>query len=341
MKIIVIGGGAFGTAVGAAMANSGNEVTLFVRNSVQAESINNNRRNLKYLPDFKLPRNLRASTQDSCLKDADVVFLAVPSLSVEKTCQQIRENLPRNACIVNLSKGLHSQHMTMNRAIAAILPDAVVGSLKGPNFARPLLHGLPSGMTLAMNSLPRRQAIAGLFKNSKIQIELWHNVDDVEFVSALKNVLAIAMGICDAIEENPNTRFLIMQKLINEARDLLSRLGFNKEVLFTYAGLGDLLMTALNDTSRNRTLGLLIGRGFELAVNETGPVLEGKRSVRLICERLGADAVQHAVINGLNAVFEHSMAPEKFFNLLTEQWADAGEADFHMQLEDSKLIASA
>lgn len=318
MNVVIVGGGAFGTAIGTAIASSGADVTLLLRSSAQAASINTDRRNLKYLPDFRLPRNIRASTHNDCLRDAAAVFLAVPSHSIEQTCEQIKESLSPPTCVVNLAKGLHATHFTMNKAITSILPGTAVGSLKGPTFARPLVHEAPSGMTVAFDSPVNCETVLQLFKSSRVHVESWLGVEDIEFVSALKNVLAIAMGICDAIEDNANTRFLVIQKIINEARSLLQALGFNKDVLYTYAGLGDLLMTALNDTSRNRTLGLLLGRGFDLVVSENGPILEGKRSTHLICKKLGADLMQYEVINGLRAVFEHTLTPQEFFNALTQ-----------------------
>lgn len=316
MSVIVLGGGAFGTSIATVLARKNLDATLLVRTEEHARAINVDRCNHRYLPDFRLPRRVRASTRAECVSDARVILLTVPSHSVLSTVRAIRPYLAPGACVLNLAKGLHAEYVTMDRALAVELPGVVIGSLKGPNFARPMLHGASSGMTLAVDHDGMRSEVADMFAGSTIQIEHWHGTGDVEFVSAMKNVLAIAMGICDAIEDNPNTRFMVVHKIINEARRLLRQFEYDADVLFTYAGFGDLLMTALNDTSRNRTLGLLIGRGFDFNHQESGPVLEGRRSTHLLCSRL-RDEDQLSIVKTLDAVFEGAMSPQEFHKSLT------------------------
>lgn len=317
MDIVVIGGGAFGTAVSAVISSTVSRVTLLVRDIDQMESINKHRCNTKYLPDYRLPKNCIATVNRDCIEKADAILLAVPARMVERVCHDIKPLLASQAIVINLAKGLHDRFLTLDAAMSHALPDVNIGSLKGPNFSRPLLFGYPSGMTLALKDPASLTAVTEVFNGSSIQIETWSCVADVEFVSALKNVLAIVMGISDAIEENPNTRFMVMQKMINEARSLLDIFGYDSDVLFTYAGLGDLLMTALNDVSRNRTLGLLVGRGFEFASAANGPVLEGRRTIGLICAYLQKKKISHALMSGLEAVFSQSMSPQEYYKQLT------------------------
>jgi glycerol-3-phosphate dehydrogenase (NAD(P)+) len=284
---------------------------------LRASAINQTRRNERYLPDYRLPRNVRAAAGFDAIDAAELLLLAVPSHSVEGTCRLLRPRLRPGAAVLNLAKGLHPEFITMNTAIERELPDAQVGALKGPTFARPLLHGSPSGMTLALADAALQARVMALFAGSSAVLERWASVGDVEFVGGIKNVLAIAVGICDAIEENPNTRFLVIKEVINEAHALLVHFGFDPGVLLTYAGLGDLLMTGLNDTSRNRTLGLLIGRGFEFAHQVSGPVLEGRRSTSLLCSRLPPDGTGFPVVRALSAVFEQQLSPQQFHNRIT------------------------
>ena len=319
MTVAIVGGGAFGTAIAACIAATGRPVLLLVRSESDAASVNQDRRNARYLPDHKLPRALKASCDPAALARMETVLLAVPAHSIEAVCVQLRPHLRAGVRVVNMAKGLHPTLLTLNRAIAAALPEAEVGALKGPTFARPLIHGAPSGLTLAFENPASTQAVAALFEGSQIHIQPSPHLEGVEFISALKNVLAVTMGICDAIEDNPNTRFLVMQKILSEAHTLVQCFGFDPAVLFTYAGFGDLLMTALNDTSRNRTLGLLIGRGFELAISDNGPVLEGRRSVHLIEDHLNKMGEHRPLIRLLAGVFEHRISPQQFFDELTHR----------------------
>lgn len=317
MNVTVIGGGAFGTAMACTLAQTATSVTVLVRNEEQAASINNLRRNSQYLPDHKLPKKVRASTDPACVSESSAVFLATPAHSLEATCHKLRPHLGPHATVVNLAKGLHSEHFTLDKALAVCLPGQPIACLKGPNFARPLLHGAPSGMTLAALVPEHAEAIKPLFKNSTVTLEDWPDMAAVEFISAAKNVLAIIMGISDATDDNPNTRFMVVQRILKEAHLLLETFGFHPGVLFTYAGCGDLLMTALNDSSRNRTLGLLIGRGFEFASSAAGPVLEGRRTVGLINHRLAAHAQRHQLLLDLEQVFQQNLSPQAFFKNIT------------------------
>jgi glycerol-3-phosphate dehydrogenase (NAD(P)+) len=317
MHTVVVGGGAFGTAISCALAQSCAEVTLLVRSKTQERSINSERRNSEYLPEYKLPKRVKASTSRNCLGSADAVFLALPSHTIGSIGAIIGPHLNSTTIVVNLAKGLHARHLTLDKALAKALPNTTIASLKGPTFARPMMYGAPSAMTLAMNPTGRAEEIHRLFRHSAMAIEDWPDIGSVEFISAAKNVFAIIQGICDAIDDNPNTKFLVMQKILAGADRLLRALSFDPQVLFTYAGCGDLLMTSLSDSSRNRTLGLLMGRSFALPVATTGPLLEGQRSINIITSRLKHDRDAHPLIFALQAVFEGKVSPQQFFRQLT------------------------
>ena len=317
MSVVVVGGGAFGTAVACVLARAVQDIFIVVRDAEQACSINESRKNLKYLPDFKLPRKLKATTDISVVKSAGIVLLATPAKSIESICRLMAGNIPERAVVINLAKGLSESFFTLDKLIAELLPGNVVGALKGPNFARPLLQGAPSGMTLALSDVSRFSDVEKYFKNTVINLEHWHDVSAIEFISALKNVLAIVMGICDATEDNPNTRFMVIQHIVHEANVILKSFGFDSQVLFTYAGIGDLLMTSLNDASRNRTLGLLIGRGFGFN-GVTGPVLEGRRTVRMINQRLRESADPNYLLSKLEEVLDEKLSPQLFFKIITQ-----------------------
>jgi glycerol-3-phosphate dehydrogenase (NAD(P)+) len=313
MKVAIFGGGTFGTAIASVIARNGTDVMLHVRDASQRDSINCSRMNSKYLPGIILPDRCKATMDLHDLADVGVIFLAVPTGVILKTCREIFPYLSKGVIVVNLAKGLHATSLTMDVAMAEVLPQIAIGSLKGPTFARPLLHGAKSGMTLALENRNKANEVKQIFNGSLITVELWASVTEVEFISAIKNVLAIVMGICDGIEENPNTRFKIIHDLINEAHSLLELFGFDSRVLFTYAGIGDLLLTSLNDQSRNRTLGLLIGRGFDFSSISNGPVLEGRRTVLLVVDYLEKMNVSHPLLSGLNDVFNKNLEPQDFY----------------------------
>lgn len=317
MSMVVIGGGAFGTAIAAAAALAGRPTTLLVREAAAAAALNDTGRNDRYFPGHRLPADLTATTDGAVLADAEVIAIAIPSHAIEVHLAPLARHVRPGAAVANLAKGLHRTTFTLDRLIASLLPQAAVGSLKGPTFARPLLHGAPSAMTLAFADAEAGDRVAAALAGSTIRLDRWADVPSVEFASAIKNIYSISMGICDAVEENPNTRFAILTRIIREAHELVAAVGFDPAVLFTFAGLGDLLMTALNDNSRNRTLGLLIGRGFSLSNRPEGPIIEGANTIRLLLERLGPEAERFPILTGLDAVFRGDLGSPQFFHLMT------------------------
>lgn len=315
---VVVGGGAFGTALGSVIASTGMVVQLLVRDEGQRDDINLRHCNSQYLPDTRLPDSLRATTDIAeALHLSPCVFLAVPSSSLGSIAEQLRPHLRPGTCVLNLAKGLHLETLTLDRLLARALPSQVIGALKGPNFARPLLHGAPSGMTLALSDPSLCGEVQALFRRTAVHTETWDDLSAIEFVSAIKNVFAVVMGICDAIEDNPNTRFMILKMIVSESHSLLDFFGFDPKVLFTYAGLGDMLMTAMNDTSRNRTLGLLIGRGFDFIQQVSGPVTEGKKAARLLRQRTDAARERFPLISAVDAIFDGQLAPQLFHRNIT------------------------
>lgn len=317
-SIAIIGGGAFGTAIACVLSRGNEKINLFVRDEIQADSINQKRKNTKYLPDFKLPKKLKATVDINSCNEADIIFLAVPTKALESTCIALKSIIKSDAIIVNLSKGLHTDHFTLDRLVSHHLPENVFCSLKGPTFARPLMFGAPAGMTLGCHDPNVIAQVKSIFRTGPVSIEEWSNPTEIEFISAIKNVLAIIVGICDATEDNPNTRFLVVNKIFREANLLLKAFRFETQTLFTYAGCGDLLMTALNDSSRNRTLGLLIGRGFDFRSSSSGPLMEGHRTLQLILKHLETINSKHSLLIDLDRVLKEELSPQEFFQLITQ-----------------------
>lgn len=324
-QIAIVGGGSFGTAVGQVVAPACDKVTLLMRDAEQARLLNRERCNRRHFPDFTLAPNVQASVDATVLREADIIFLAVPSHVLRDVCNGLAAHVGPQALIVNLAKGLDPEHFTLDRLLGTYFDAHRVGALKGPTFARPLLQGAFSGMTCAFPDPAAAARIAALFAGSAVAVELWPRVDDVEFVSAIKNIYAIAQGICDSIDESSNTRFLFMTKVLAEFSRLVAALGFSPGVVFTFAGVGDLLMTATMNTSRNRTLGFLIGRGFTLARPADGPVIEGINSVRQVLRHLGS-ATDFAILTGIRDVLSGGRPPSVFIDEMTRP---AGHAHVH------------
>jgi len=285
-NIVFLGAGAIGTALGNSLAIRPDlNVSLLSIEKDVVETITNSHINQKYFPNIRLSHELKATTDQNILKDADVVFIALPSVAVVDYMQVIRLLLPEKAILINLAKGFGCHDQIISQCLAEHLPNPVC-ALKGPSFAREIVNNSPTAFTLASTDGELCKLLEPLFDETNIFIDTTTDLLGVEIVSILKNIYAILIGIVDAHFNSPNLRFMMFTRAFNEMRKILIHFGGHEETMFHYCGIGDFGLTALNDLSRNRTLGLLIGKGF---FNEGIPnkvVLEGRIAMSIILKKL-------------------------------------------------------
>jgi glycerol-3-phosphate dehydrogenase (NAD(P)+) len=158
--------------------------------------------------------------------------------------------------------------------------------MKGPSFAREIINRVPTGFTIGCEDPVVGASLSAVFKGTSIFTDHSDDIEGVEMLSILKNIYAICLGIVDAHFNSPNIRFLVLTKAFNEMRKILLHFNGKEETLFKYCGYGDFTLTALNDLSRNRTLGLLIGKGFFTEHVSHELVLEGKVAVNVFYEEI-------------------------------------------------------
>ena len=306
-KIIIIGAGAIGTAIGNVLArkNAYNVELLSIEKDV-VETISRKRYNQKYFPNVKLSKHLKASTDPKVLKDANIVFLAIPSNVMVDYVGQVRPFLNKDAILLNMAKGFGPGQKIITDSLKDIVPNPIC-SFKGPTFARELINRIPTAFTVGSEDKSNFDLLQGIFAETNIHIDYSNDVKGVEILSLLKNIYAIATGIVDAQFSSPNLRFLFLTKAFNEMRQIMVRYGGKEETMFKFCGFGDFCLTALNDLSRNRTLGLLIGKGFFVEDISDKVTLEGKIAVNIFCEDISKK-------NGLDCKYPIIAELYKLFN---------------------------
>lgn len=303
-NIFFAGAGSIGTAMGNALARAGHEVCLYTIEDHVASDINNKHYNPDYFPNARLHEKLRATTNVQELKNADILFLSIPSVITVDFVLQNQEHISEEVLLVNLAKGFGCGKLTISACLEKMVNNPV-GALKGPTFAREIMNAAPTAMTFAGKDRKHYDLISSVFKGTPIYLDYTTDVNGVEYLSILKNIYAIILGIVDADFDSPNLRFLILTRAFNEMRQILKRLGGEENSMFHYSGYGDFGLTALNDLSRNRTLGLLIGKGFFTRDISDKVVLEGKMAVNTLCEEILSkeDEKEFPLVFELNKVF--------------------------------------
>jgi len=321
-NIYIIGAGAFGTAIANQLAfDTGNSVCLICRSEEQATEISTKHTNLRYFPNKMLHKSLVASASIDLLATADIVFMALPTSVLQDNINVLKKSIPRSALVVNLSKGIFKNGQTLVDYLKKALNHDEVVTMKGPTFAVELINNEHSLFTLGYETDDQYKLISELVEKTNIHIDYTTDIKGVELLSALKNIYAIIIGIVDAQYNAINTRHMILTKAFSEIRILLNALGGKEDTLFLGCGYGDFGLTALNDMSRNRTLGLLIGKGFfNSDVTKSNVVLEGLRTIDLIAEATDeAVKKQLPLFNKLEYFFRNEESKFKIhFNSLVE-----------------------
>lgn len=316
-NITIIGGGTIGTALGNALAKKHEKDIVIL--SIEPEvisSINQTRHNAKYFPSIKLSKYLKATADESILKHAGVVFLAIPSNVAVDYVMKVKDKMNPEAIILNLAKGFSKDQKTITESLEAKVSNPVC-AFKGPTFARELINNLPTAFTLGSADNDHFGLFKKLFEDTPVHIDFTNDVKGVELLSILKNIYAIATGIVDAHFSSPNLRFLFLTKAFNEMKDILLQYGGKEDTMFKYCGYGDFCLTALNDLSRNRTLGLLIGKGFFTNDISDKVVLEGKIAVSVFCGEISktrSSTCKYPIIGELYKVFNEDYDISKFVN---------------------------
>jgi glycerol-3-phosphate dehydrogenase (NAD(P)+) len=285
-KIVIIGAGTIGTALGNVIAETGrSEVILHSIESNVVDTINNTGINQKYFPTIRLDQHLKAIAENKVLSSADIIFLAIPSIILIDYLSSIKNHLNPEAILVNLAKGFGNGNKTIIQCLKEQFPNPVC-TMKGPSFAKEIINRIPTGFTLGTENEMIQSSVSEVFLDTPIYLDHSTDVIGVELLSILKNIYAIVMGIVDAHFDSANIRFLILTKAFNEMKNILLTFNGKEETLFKYCGYGDFTLTALNDLSRNRTLGLLIGKGFFTEHVSHELVLEGQIAVNVFYEEI-------------------------------------------------------
>jgi glycerol-3-phosphate dehydrogenase (NAD(P)+) len=317
MKIAIIGAGSFGTAIAEALSgNPDNKVELYAIEQDIVDSINNTHINTRFFPSRKLNENLQAHNTLDFVKDSEFIFLTVPSSVIEKVTDNLIPHLGQTEkVIINLAKGLANDGRILNEVIKEKLAEThQVCSLKGPTFAIELLNGVPSALTLASENKSLENKFLKMFRNTNIKIDFTQDVRGVELLSVLKNVYAIAIGIIGAKFNSPNVTFMVFTKAFNEIMLILKTLKCSDGTASMFCGIGDLGLTSLNDLSRNRTLGLFIGKGFYDGNSSNQIVLEGLRSISLFSKMLSDSDIKDSlpILLNLNKLIIKEITTEEF-----------------------------
>jgi len=309
VKVAVVGGGSWGTALAIHLARAGAAVRLWAREPEVAAAIPAGGRNPWYLSDIECPPGVRATTDpDEAVAGAELVVVAVPSEFFAATLKAFGRIQPGQP-IVSATKGLDPErHLRMSEIVRERFPAAEVAALSGPTFAREVALGRPAAAVVAAPDEALARRVQAALGTREFRLYTNRDIVGVELGGALKNVVAIATGIADGLELGENARAALITRGLAEITRLAVALGAVPATLAGLAGLGDLVLTCTGTLSRNRGLGLALARGRSQAAveAETRMIAEGARTVRAALALARRHGVRMPICTEVGAVlFEH------------------------------------
>lgn len=321
LRVAVLGAGSWGTALATA-ASRRQPTVLWARAPAQAADMAARRENARYLPGIALPQTLDISSDlDATLRGlgqdgaAALIILGVPVAGLAALCAELSHRLPalglQNTPIVWTCKGFEADTARLpHEIVRQALPGAIGGALSGPSFAREVAQGLPVALTVASDNTVLRAATTQTLHGAALRVYASNDQIGVEVGGALKNVIAVACGIGDGLALGANARAALITRGLAEMTRFGVALGAQAETFAGLTGLGDLVLTATGELSRNRRVGLEIGVGRSLAdILASGITAEGVRCARAARERARAIAVELPITEAVCTVLFEGVAP--------------------------------
>ena len=295
MKTVVLGSGGWGTALSLVLHRNGHPVTLWSHVPEKAAYMERARENPR-LEGVPLPPELRLTADMACLTEAELVVVAVPSYAVRETAHAAAPLLRPDTLLVTAAKGIERDtHLRMSQILEQETGGAFpIAALSGPSHAEEVGRGLPTGCVAASVSQAAALTVQDAFMNDRFRVYTSPDIVGVELSGALKNVVALACGICDGMGYQDNTKALLMTRAMVELCHLGERLGGDRQTFGGLAGMGDLIVTCTSMHSRNRRCGILIGQGKPVAqaLEEIGAVVEGyyaAANARTLAQKAGVE----------------------------------------------------
>ena len=314
LNIAVLGAGSWGTALAALMARHGHAVTLWGRDATVAAAIDQQHENTRYLPGISLPDTLRATTDlTAAMQGADLVLVVVPSHAFTETLRLLAPLRPAAAGVAWATKGFEPGSGRFLHEVAEDIlgPSVPLAVVTGPSFAKEVTLGLPTAVTVHGDDAEFTQQVADVLHGPAFRAYTGNDMVGAELGGAMKNVLAVATGVADGMDLGLNARAGLITRGLNEMLRLNIGIGGRPETLMGLAGLGDLVLTCTGDLSRNRRLGLALGRGqsIEEAVRAIGQVVESIQTADEVMRLAQRHGIELPIAENVRDVLHGDITP--------------------------------
>lgn len=319
LKVGVIGAGSLGTALSQTISENVDQILLHARKKELCDDINNTGYNTHYYSNYKLNDNILATTSLKDFSDCEIIFLAIPSSAFRETLKDLKEIVSKDTILVTTAKGIEYPSLkTMGDLISEYFDENYV-VLSGPNFASEIMVKQPTLTNVASRKPENSQKVKEVLTTKQFKVKIISDIRGIELCGILKNINAIANGICEGMKINENARYGILTKSFEDTIRIIEAFGGASETAHEYCGFGDLILTSTSTESRNHTLGILYGQRLIIDETASGIVFEGKNSIRAIKDICTNKNVKSHIVDFVYDVMIEKMNPVKAFDILWEK----------------------
>ena len=322
MKVGIFGTGAYGLALASILTDNKVEVTMWTKFEEEKKLLNQSRKNEKLLPNFTLDRDVTITTNlEECSKNKDLLIIVIPLTFINDLCQELKKFISVEEKICIASKGIEQNTLLFAHQIISKYVDTPnIAVLSGPSFAKDIILKKPIGLTLASNSVEIREIIQEVLVTDYIKIEYNNDIIGTEICGAIKNVIAIASGILDGLKVNDSTKAMFLTNALKDIQKIINEFGGNIDTSFSYAGIGDLILTCNSEGSRNYTFGKMLGEEFEkdeLDAYLESTTVEGYYTLHAVYELFNKNNLSILLINILYNIVNKDESPKKILEYLS------------------------
>ncbi|MEI4262738.1 NAD(P)H-dependent glycerol-3-phosphate dehydrogenase [Roseovarius sp. D0-M9] len=306
-KTVVIGGGAWGTALACVSVRAGRDTALLCRDAALARALSTQGTNPRYLPGIALSERIDAGTDPAVLAEADIVILALPAQSLRGALPALAPHIPKGAVLVNTAKGIElATGLTLSRAVAEICPDHAQAVLSGPSFATDVAAGKPTAVTLAARTEVEALVLCRALGSDTFRAYASADIAGVETGGALKNVYAIAAGIVIGLDYGESAKAALITRAFVELRRLGAAMGGQEQTYMGLSGFGDLMLSCASAQSRNFGYGVALGRGEDL---EGRPLAEGAATVHIAARIAAEQGIDAPILQMTRRLLDGEVTP--------------------------------
>lgn len=328
MRITVVGSGAWGTALAMTLCKNGHQVTLWARSASKAEQMKKTRKNPR-LDGVELPEELNISADPGCVTGSSMVVIACPSVAIRPVCRQIAAFLDEDAVMVSVTKGIEEGTLLRMSQVVEEETHRPVVALTGPSHAEELARFMPTGCVAASPNQEHAEMVQDAFMSDYFRVYTTPDIVGAELGGALKNVIALCVGVTDGMGYGDNIKAMLMTRGLTEMARLGVALGAHRDTFAGLAGVGDLFVTCTSNHSRNRQAGILIGKGVhpDAVMEQVGTVVEGCYAAKSAYALAKAQGVEMPIIRAAYAVLYENISTAQVVEALLNRSRKAESED--------------